>query len=133
MSTSSRASASSAPEGVAHPAPAAGAEDGPRIRLTPAALETVRELLREEDLLDDGGLRLSARFGAGCSTPLRFGLELDTRAREGEIVLRGGGIRLFVSRRDAWSLDGLEVDWVDAPGMGEGFAFRHPRRRGGRC
>lgn len=121
---------SSAP-GAAPGAPAQ--EEGPRIQLTPAALETVREMLAEEGLLEEGGLRLSARFGAGCSTPLRFGLELDHTERDGDLVLRGGGIRIFIPRRDAWSLDGLQVDWVDSPGMGEGFAFRHPRGRGGRC
>lgn len=106
--------------------------DGPRIRLTPSALEAVRELLQAEGLEEEGGLRLMARFGAGCGTPLRFGLELDREPLPGELVLRGADVWIFVSNRDAWSLDGLEVDWVDSPGLGEGFAFRHPRGRGGR-
>ncbi|TVP56429.1 MAG: iron-sulfur cluster assembly accessory protein [Gemmatimonadales bacterium] len=109
------------------------APSSPTIRLTPAAIEKVREMLEEEELLETGGLRITARHGAGCSAPLQFGMILEFEPGPGDEVLEGNGIRLFIDTRSSWSLDGLMVDYVDSPGMGEGFAFRHPRGVGGRA
>jgi iron-sulfur cluster assembly accessory protein len=105
----------------------------PRLELSQAAVERIREMLEEEDLVEEGGLRIAARTGAGCSAPMLFNLVLEAEAREDDVVLEGPGIRLFMDPVSAWSLDGLAVDWVDAPGLGEGFAFRHPRGAGGRA
>jgi len=105
----------------------------PRLELSQAAVERIREMLEEENLVEEGGLRIAARTGAGCSAPMLFNLVLEAAAREDDVVLEGPGIRLFMDPVSAWSLDGLAVDWVDAPGLGEGFAFRHPRGAGGRA
>jgi iron-sulfur cluster assembly accessory protein len=115
-----------------HPSPPGPAIDPPKIHLTTQAVEKVREMLEEEDLLEEGGLRISAHSGAGCSAPLQFGLTMDVRPEAGDIVLEGQGIRIFMDPDSAWSLDGLRVDYVDAPHLGEGFAFQHPRGRSGR-
>lgn len=96
----------------------------PRILLSAAALEKVREMLEEEDLLEEGGLRLSARPGAGCSAPTRFGMVLDADADPDDVVLEGNGIRIFMDPNSAWSLDGLMVDYTYSPTMGEGFSFQ---------
>lgn len=116
-----------APPAPAEREPAAS----PRVHLTAAALEAVREMLAEEGLLEAGGLRLSFRPGAGCSAPMQFGMVLDEGPDPGDVVLEGRGIRIFMDSRSVWGLDGLQVDYVDAPGMGSGFAFRHPRGAGG--
>ena len=100
--------------------------------LVEAVSKKVREMLEEEDLLDEGGLRLSSLPGAGCSAPLQFGMELDVAPEPGDIVLEGQGIRIFMDPTSAWSLDGLKVDYVTNPHMGEGFAFQHPRGPSGR-
>jgi iron-sulfur cluster assembly accessory protein len=105
----------------------------PRLELSQAAVERIREMLEEEDLVAEGGLRIKARTGAGCSAPMLFNLVLETEPDEDDLVLEGPGIRIFMDPVSAWSLDGLAVDWVDAPGLGEGFAFRHPRGAGGRA
>jgi len=104
----------------------------PKLHLTESAIATVREMLEDEDLLEEGGLRITARIGAGCSTPMQFGLVLEPWPEPDDIVLSGNGIRIFLDARSAWSLDGLMVDYVDTPGMGSGFAFRHPRGAAGR-
>jgi len=115
------------------PDQAALAVPPPRIQFSSRALGKVREMLEEEDLVEGGGLRLSARLGAGCSAPLHFGMVLEVEPEPDDVVLSGEGIRLFLDPRSAWSLDGLQVDYVSSPGMEEGFAFRHPRGTGGRA
>jgi iron-sulfur cluster assembly accessory protein len=105
----------------------------PRIHLSAAALAKIREMLEEEGLTEEGGLRISARTGAGCSAPLQFGMVLEPEAASDDVVLAGEGIRLFMDPTSAWTLDGLQVDYLDSPVMGAGFAFRHPRGVGGRA
>lgn len=126
----SRSEPPAAPSPGAPPSNAPSAEvpsqEPPKVRLSSRALEMVRELMEEEELAD-GGLRISAYFGAGCSLPLNFDLELDVEPDEGDYVLEGRGIRLFIAPDHAWAVDGLEVDYVDEGAMGSGFAFRHPR------
>lgn len=104
----------------------------PRIHLTRAAVEEIRAMLAEENLLEEGGLRLTAHVGAGCSAPLQFGMVLEEAPEQGDFVLQGPGLRIFMDQESAWALDGLQVDWVDSPTLGEGFAFRHPRGMTGR-
>jgi hypothetical protein len=65
----------------------------PKLHLTESAIATVREMLEDEDLLEEGGLRITARIGAGCSTPMQFGLVLEPWPEPDDIVLSGNGIR----------------------------------------
>lgn len=102
-----------------------------RVHLTPPALEEIREMLAEEGVEDEGGLRLTARTGAGCSAPLQYGMFLEEAPEPDDAVLTAQGVRIFLHPRDAWVLDGLLVDYVSSPHLGEGFAFRHPGRSGG--
>jgi iron-sulfur cluster insertion protein len=99
----------------------------PTIHLSPTAMEKIREMLAEEELLPEGGLRISARPGGGCSAPLQYGLIMETEPEPDDLVLSGEGIRIFLDPRSAWSVDGLLVDYVDSPFMGSGFAFRRGR------
>lgn len=99
----------------------------PRIHLSNDAIEKVREMLEEEALLEEGGIRISALSGAGCSAPMQFGMVMEVAPGRNDVVLSGAGIRIFMDPTSAWSLDGLRVDWVSNPEMGEGFAFTHPR------
>lgn len=105
----------------------------PRIHLSESAADRVREMLQEEGLAEAGGLRISARLGAGCSTPLQFGLVLEPEPEPDDTVLEAPGLRIFLDPSSAWSLDGLRVDYVDSPVLGSGFAFQHPRGKGGRA
>lgn len=105
----------------------------PSIRVTEAALQAIREMIAEEELPEEGGLRLSARTGAGCSAPLQYGMVLETAPDADDQVLESRGVRIFMDPESAWVLDGLLVDYVTSSPMGEGFAFRHPRRSGGRA
>lgn len=103
-----------------------------RILLTDDALDAVREMIEEADLSPEGGLRLSAHTGAGCSAPLQYGMTLEEAPEDDDTVLSSDGVRLFLDPESAWILDGLQVDYVTSSPMGEGFAFRHPDGSSGR-
>lgn len=107
--------------------------DPTRIHLSSSAVERIREMLKAEELEDTGGLRISARLGAGCSAPLHFDLVLEVEPEPEDVVLRADGVRIFLDPTSAWTLDGLRVDYVDSPVLGQGFAFQHPRGAGGRA
>ncbi len=99
----------------------------PKIHLTAEALDRVRAMLEEEELLAEGGLRISAHHGGGCSAPLQFDLILEHEPEADDVVLSAGGIRIFLDPGSTWSLDGLQIDYVESPILGSGFAFQHPR------
>lgn len=106
----------------------------PRLLITPRALEEIREMVIEASVDEEGGLRISARPGAGCSAPFQFGLFLEAAPRRDDVMIEFDGARIFMDPTSAWSLDGLLVEWVEDPDSGdEGFAFRHPRGAGGRA
>lgn len=103
------------------------------IRMTEAALKEVREMMADADLPEEGGLRLSARTGAGCSAPLQYDMVLEAAPDGTDVVLESAGVRIVMDAESAWILDGLLVDYVTDSPMGEGFAFRHPRGGSGRA
>lgn len=105
----------------------------PIIHMTEAALDAVREMIGEVDLPAEGGLRLSAHTGAGCSAPLQYGMTLEPGPGGDDAVLEFPGVRIFMDPESAWVLDGLLVDYVTSSPMGEGFGFRHPNGRSGRA
>ena len=109
------------------------AETTVRLQLTPSALDEIRAMLVEEGLEEEGGLRLTARTGAGCSAPLQYGMFLEPEPEPDDVVLTAGDVRIFLTPEDAWSLDGLLVDYVSSPHMGEGFAFRRSGGAGPSC
>jgi len=125
-------------EGDPRRTPAAEPPGGPvadpsRIHVTEAALEAIREMLDDAELAEEGGLRISARTGAGCSVPLKYGMILEAAPNEDDRILEGPGVRIFMDPESAWVLDGLVVDYVTDSPMGEGFAFRHPNGPSGRA
>lgn len=103
-----------------------------RLQLTPPALEEIRAMLAEAGIEGEGGLRLTARTGAGCSAPLQYGMFLEEGPEADDVIVAAGDVRIFLSPQDAWALDGLMVDYVSSPHLGEGFAFRHPSGPHGR-
>lgn len=107
--------------------------DASRIHVTEPALEAIREMIIEEELSEEGGLRISARTGAGCSVPLQYGMTLEAAPNADDRILEGRGVRIFMDPESAWVLDGLVVDYVTDSPMGEDFAFRHPNGPSGRA
>jgi len=106
---------------------------GVGVRLTAAAVDAVRSMAAEADLPKEGGLRIRATTGAGCSAPLRYGMVLEPAPEADDVVLEAHGGRILMDPQSAWVLDGLLVDYLTDSPRGEGFAFRHPNGPNGRA
>ncbi len=93
------------------------------IQLTERALEKVRELLKQEQVPESGGLRLAVQ-GGGCSG-LTYAMRFDTQAREKDKVFEFAGVRVFVDPKSLIYLAGTVLDYK-ADLMHQGFVFQNP-------
>ena len=99
------------------------------IRLTGQAVEQVKGFIEAEDVpKETAGLRVSVMPG-GCSG-FRYGLNVEERAMDDDIVVEQDGLRLFVDAFSAQYLQGTEVDYVSTMQQ-SGFTFSNPNSTGG--
>jgi iron-sulfur cluster assembly accessory protein len=97
--------------------------------LTDVAAEQVREFLASEDVpAETAGLRVSVLPG-GCSG-FKYGLEIDDKAAEDDVVLEIKGIRIFVDAFSAQYLQGTTIGYHSSM-QGSGFTFENPNATGG--
>ncbi len=96
--------------------------DGPALSLSDLAVEKVKETMRKEGLAE-GGLRISV-VGGGCSG-FQYSLGLDATAREDDIVVEQGGVKLFVDPISHQYVHGTMLDYVNGL-HGAGFKFVNP-------
>ena len=104
------------------PQEAAPIVDGPALSLSDVAVEKVKETMRKEGMAE-GGLRVSV-VGGGCSG-FQYSLGLDTAAREDDIVVEQGGVKLFVDPTSHQYVHGTMLDYVNGL-HGAGFKFVNP-------
>ena len=104
------------------PQEAAPTVDGPALSLSDVAVEKVKETMRKEGMAE-GGLRVSV-VGGGCSG-FQYSLGLDTAAREDDIVVEQGGVKLFVDPTSHQYVHGTMLDYVNGL-HGAGFKFVNP-------
>jgi Fe-S cluster assembly iron-binding protein IscA len=79
------------------------------LALTQDAIVAVRDVLENEDLQEDGGLRIST---AGTGEETEFGLSLAPSPEEGDQVIDEDGARLFLDETAASLLDDQVLDAV---------------------
>lgn len=92
------------------------------LALTDNALEAVRRVLADAD--DDvTGLRIGVETG-GCSG-MRYKLELEVAAQDGDEVIDFSEFKLFVDATSQPLLAGVQVDFVESV-EGSGFVFDNP-------
>ena len=96
--------------------------DGPALSLSDLAVEKVKETMLKEGM-QEGGLRVSV-VGGGCSG-FQYSLGLDTAAREDDIVVEQGGVKLFVDPISHQYVHGTMLDYVNGL-HGAGFKFVNP-------
>lgn len=69
------------------------------------------------------GLRISVT-GGGCSG-MQYGMSLEAEAKDNDVVVECGDVKVFVDSFSAQLLAGTSVDFLD--GMdGSGFKFENP-------
>ena len=99
------------------------------IRLTDSAREQVQEFIKQEKVPEEtAGLRVSVMPG-GCSG-FRYGLNIEERPLDDDLVVSQGGLRIFVDAFSAQYLNGTEIDYVSTM-QASGFTFNNPNSTGG--
>ena len=93
-----------------------------------AAVEVKKFMDAEGVAYDVGGLRVSVQPG-GCSG-FRYGLLIEDRAGDDDLVLDMAGFRVFVDPFSAQYLNGTIIDYVSSM-QGSGFTFKNPNATGG--
>lgn len=96
--------------------------DGPALTLSDLAVEKVKETMAKQGV-SEGGLRVSV-VGGGCSG-FQYSLGLDANAREDDIVVEQGGVKLFVDPISQQYVHGTMLDYVNGL-HGAGFKFVNP-------
>lgn len=87
------------------------------VTITDAAAEKAKEILVAEGKAE-GGLRIYMAESS-CGGP-SYGMDIDERHDVTDLVVEKNGVRLFVDRDTAKSLNGLEIDFIN-DGEKEGF------------
>lgn len=98
------------------------------ITLTTSAVAAVKAALSRA--ADAEGLRVVAEAGTGAGAEagmdVRYSMHLETTARDGDMVIEQGGLKVFIDRPSRAMTLGIRIDFVGAPGRG-GFVFEdHP-------
>ena len=99
------------------------------IRLTDRANEQVKRFIEQEQVpLETAGLRVAVLPG-GCSG-FKYGLNVEERPLDDDMVVETQGLRVFVDAFSAQYLDGVTIDYVTTI-QGAGFTFDNPQSKGG--
>ena len=99
------------------------------LQFTPKAVEQVRNFIAQEDVPEEtAGLRVAVLPG-GCSG-FKYGLNIEERGLDDDIVINIEGVRVFVDAFTAQYLGGTTIDYVSSF-QGSGFTFSNPNATGG--
>ena len=99
------------------------------VNITPeAAVEVLKFMEAEGVIAEQGGLRVSVMPG-GCSG-FKYGLVIEDKGAEDDMVLEQNGFKVFVDPFSAQYLTGTVIDYVSSM-QGAGFTFKNPGSTGG--
>lgn len=95
------------------------------ITLTQSAAQKIFEIAQasEKEVTDTGGLRIAVR-GGGCSG-LEYDMKLEDAPDENDLQFCCNGVSVFIDKKSAMYLDGLNIDWIDGL-MESGFKIENP-------
>ncbi len=97
--------------------------------ITPVAAAEVLKFMEAEGVtVEEGGLRVSVMPG-GCSG-FKYGLVIEDKAAEDDIVVQHDGFKVFVDPFSAQYLSGTIIDYTSSM-QGSGFTFKNPNATGG--
>ena len=99
------------------------------VNLTDRATAQVKQFMTQEQVpAETAGLRVAVLPG-GCSG-FKYGLNIEERPFEDDIIVEVGGVRVFVDAFSAQYLQGTTIDYVSSM-QGAGFTFSNPQSTGG--
>jgi iron-sulfur cluster assembly accessory protein len=99
------------------------------VNVTDRASEQVKQFMSQEKVpLETAGLRIAVLPG-GCSG-FKYGLNIEERPFDDDIVVDVAGVRVFVDAFSAQYLQGTTIDYVSSM-QGAGFTFSNPNSTGG--
>ena len=97
--------------------------------LTDRASEQVKQFMSQEQVAPEtAGLRVAVLPG-GCSG-FKYGLNIEERPFDDDIIVDVAGVRVFVDAFSAQYLQGTTIDYVSSM-QGAGFTFTNPNSTGG--
>ncbi len=91
-----------------------------KVTVTDKAADKIKEIIAQEK---KEALRVSVQPG-GCSGS-QYGLELDDKSTDDDIVIEEKGIKLFIDKKSMAKLNGADIDYVDSL-QGAGFKVSNP-------
>ena len=98
------------------------------VTLTDRAGEQVKQFMAQEQVpAETAGLRVAVLPG-GCSG-FKYGLNIEERPLDDDVVAEINGIRVFVDAFSAQYLQGVTIDYVSTM-QGAGFTFDNPNASG---
>ncbi len=95
------------------------------IKLTPKAIEMVKDAMQREGL-HDYGIRIGV-MGGGCAG-FQYSMDFDKDARDGDMSFEQEGVRLLIDPMSSMYLQGVTIDYVVGL-QGAGFKFNNPNAR----
>jgi len=96
------------------------------IKVSLRAAKEINQLMEENSIDQDFGLRLSVK-GGGCSG-LTYKLGFDNEIKENDSVINTNGVKLIVDGKSLFYLMGCELDF--SSGLdGRGFIFNNPNAK----
>ena len=99
------------------------------VTITERASEQVKTFMQQEQVpADTAGLRVAVLPG-GCSG-FKYGLNIEERPFDDDIIFEAGGVKVFVDAFSAQYLNGTTIDYVSSL-QGAGFTFTNPNSTGG--
>ncbi len=99
------------------------------VQLTPAAVNAVREILAEKNLMDHA-LRVFVS-GSGCSG-IQYGMTLEGNIREQDFTCEFEDVKVVVDEVSINYLRGSKIDYIDTP-QGSGFQIDNPNAMSSCC
>ena len=95
----------------------------PTIDITPSAIEQVKFLIQKKN--NDGlALRIGVK-GGGCSG-LSYVMNLEETPTDRDLVYEVDGVRIFVDKKSARFLDGIQLDYSIKDLLEGGWKWSNP-------
>jgi len=93
------------------------------LRITPRALERIRQIAEDEAVTSQSHLLRVAVVPGGCSG-LTYDLGWDTAMRDGDEIVTVEELRIAIDRRSMLYMEDVELDFTDGL-QGKGFHFQN--------